>query len=426
MATTSAPKKSIAQRWADLPPKRRQQIAFAGVIVGVIAISFAMLQGSGNTGRRAPDTSRLDAQQKNGLLPDANLRDIGMSGVAKDIEAGREANQTLAERVSRMEETMRDYRGNLQAGGAARSQNDALLQQMQVLQEKVNQLETSGPAGNRPQPGAPAAPMIPEEVSPPGYGGIRSIGDAPGNKPTRSGGAPTAVPVSETSAGSAPSAGTPGDGKSAAARPRAGGSYLPSGSIIQGVMLTGMDAPTGKGAMKDPVPVLVRIQKEAILPNRYRADVRECFALVSGQGDLASERAYLRSETISCVRKDGGVIDMQMNAYVVDSDGKAGLRGRLVSKQGSVLSKAILASFADGVSQAFKGRSPQLNFGGTGDVDYGNAAQAGITNGVSSSLDRVSKYYLDLADQLFPILEIDAGRPLTLVLVKGLEMTSVH
>lgn len=426
MATTSTTKKSITQRWAELTPKRRQQIAFAGVIAGVLAISFVMLQGSGNTGHRTQDPARLDAQQKNGLLPDTNLRDIGMSGVAKDIEAGREANQTLAERVSRMEETMQDYRTNLQAGGAARSQNDALMQQMQAMQDKINQLEAAG--GNRPQQASQDA-VTPEDAPPAGYGGIRTIGDTPGSQPSRSGGAPTSVPVSETSAGSSPSAGAPGDGKGAPAtraQTSSGHTYLPTGSIIQGVMLTGMDAPTGKGAMKDPVPVLVRIQKDAILPNRFRADVRECFALVSGQGDLASERAYLRSETISCVRRDGGVIDMQMNAYVVDSDGKAGLRGRLVSKQGSVLSKAILASFADGVAQAFKGRAPQLNFGGTGAVDYSQAAQAGVTNGVSSSLDRISKYYLDLADQLFPILEIDAGRPLTLVLVKGLEMAPVH
>ncbi len=33
------------------------------------------------------------------------------------------------------------------------------------------------------------------------------------------------------------------------------------------------------------------------MPNRFRADVRECFLIVSGYGDLSSERAYLRGET---------------------------------------------------------------------------------------------------------------------------------
>jgi len=45
------------------------------------------------------------------------------------------------------------------------------------------------------------------------------------------------------------------------------------------------------------MPALIRVKHQAILPNRVRADVRECFLLVSGFGDLASERAQLRGGT---------------------------------------------------------------------------------------------------------------------------------
>lgn len=65
-------------------------------------------------------------------------------------------------------------------------------------------------------------------------------------------------------------------------------------------------------ASAHPFPSTLRIQKEAILPNRFRADVRECFLIVSGYGDLSSERAYLRGETFSCVREDGGVIEAKL------------------------------------------------------------------------------------------------------------------
>ncbi|NMU75841.1 conjugal transfer protein TraB, partial [Vibrio parahaemolyticus] len=93
--------------------------------------------------------------------------------------------------------------------------------------------------------------------------------------------------------------------------------YLPSGSILTGVLINGMDAPTSQGARRDPFPSTLRIQKEAILPNRFRADVRECFLIVSGYGDLSSERAYLRGETFSCVRDDGGVIEAKLDSYAV-------------------------------------------------------------------------------------------------------------
>ena len=44
--------------------------------------------------------------------------------------------------------------------------------------------------------------------------------------------------------------------------------YIPAGSIITGTILTGGDFPTSKGGMENPTPLLVRISKEAILPNR--------------------------------------------------------------------------------------------------------------------------------------------------------------
>lgn len=40
---------------------------------------------------------------------------------------------------------------------------------------------------------------------------------------------------------------------------------LPAGSILSGVSVTGMDAPTGKQAQRDPFPSLIRVKNEAIL-----------------------------------------------------------------------------------------------------------------------------------------------------------------
>lgn len=401
--------------WGNLPPKRRQQYALFGVMGGVALLSWMMLTGSGGGGR-SNDPAKEDSRVTNSLLPDENTRDIGMTGLAKDVEGQREEQQSVAERVGRLEEIQAERDRQQSEGGGVRGRDQQMREEIDALREQVAELQKNGPAAAASGQVGAVAPMSPaQEESPVSYGGIRSIGD---KVPEAS--EPSMVEVSADQPAAADEGGQAKRGGDAAV-PKM---YLPSGSIIQGVMLTGLDAPTGKGAMKDPVPVLVRIQMDAILPNRFRADIKECFALVAGQGDLASERAYLRSESISCVRHDKSVIDINMKAYVVDTDGKAGLRGRLVSKQGSVLSKAILASFADGVSQAFKGdKSASLS---NGQVDYGAAAESGAVMGVSSSLDRISKYYLDLADQLFPILEIDAGRKVTLVLVKGLEMSSVQ
>ena len=105
--------------------------------------------------------------------------------------------------------------------------------------------------------------------------------------------------------------------------------------------------------MENPTPTLIRLQKEAILPNRYRSDIRECFLLVGGRGELASERAKLRGEMLSCVRQDGAVIETKLNSYVAGEDGKEGIKGRLVSKQGQMIARSLVAGFASGMSEAF-------------------------------------------------------------------------
>jgi len=201
--------------------------------------------------------------------------------------------------------------------------------------------------------------------------------------------------------------------------------YMPAGSILTGVLLNGLDAPTGRSAKKDPFPVLVRIQKEALLPNLNSADIKECFATLSGYGEMSSERAYLRGEKFSCITVDGGVIEEDLPAYAVGEDGKAGIRGRLVTKAGALLAKTGLAGFAAGVAEAF-GSSPVPVISttpGSGALFQDNysssAVQHGVSKGASSALGRLADYYMDMAEQIFPVIEIDAARQIDIVLTNG-------
>lgn len=203
------------------------------------------------------------------------------------------------------------------------------------------------------------------------------------------------------------------------------GIYLPSGALLTGVLLTGLDAPTHQGARRDPFPATLRIQKNAILPNRFRADVRECFLIVSGYGDLSSERAYLRGETFSCVRQDGGVVESKLDAYAVGEDGKAGVRGRLVSKQGQIIAKSMMAGFLSGLSKAFDVNPvPAVNLNPGNGAQYQpvfsqNMLQGAAVKGASAALDRVAQFYIDMAENLFPVIEVDAGRQIDVVLTRG-------
>jgi len=208
---------------------------------------------------------------------------------------------------------------------------------------------------------------------------------------------------------------------------------LPSGSILSGVLVTGMDAPTGKQAQRDPFPTLIRIKSEAILPNRFRADFRECHLIAGGWGDLSSERAYFRAERLSCVRNDGSVLESSLEAYATGEDGKAGIRGRLVSKQGQIIARSLAAGFLQGVAGAFNVQKvPTINVTRAGDDSNRtvtpvyeqamdpNALQSAGFSGAGSALERIADFYLEMAESIFPVIEIDAMRDVDFIVNKGM------
>ncbi|MBD9362320.1 TraB/VirB10 family protein [Methylomonas fluvii] len=205
--------------------------------------------------------------------------------------------------------------------------------------------------------------------------------------------------------------------------------FIPAGSILTGVLLNGLDAPTGKKAKKEPMPVLFRIKKEAILPNHFHADVRECFLLAAGFGDLSAERAYFRGETFSCVRQDGGAIEVPMNAYATGEDGKNGVRGRVVSKQGALLAQSMMAGFLRGFSDAFgRNQIPVLMTGGLGSLAGSTPFQSafssqsmegGALKGAGYAMERLSHFYMDMAEEIYPVIEVDATRQVNFIVQKG-------
>lgn len=204
--------------------------------------------------------------------------------------------------------------------------------------------------------------------------------------------------------------------------------FLPAGAFAKAVLLSGLDAPTGGLAKTNPQPVLLRLVDHGTLPNRFRSRVRECFVTAAGYGDLASERAYLRLEKLSCVLRDGTVLEVALKGFVTGEDGKAGLRGRVVSKQGRLIARALVAGVAggigNGVAQSFTSLSTSA-LGNVQSIDPGNIAQYGVANGFASALDRIAQWYLERANEVYPVLEVDAGRVVEVVLNEGLEIGPV-
>ena len=203
--------------------------------------------------------------------------------------------------------------------------------------------------------------------------------------------------------------------------------WIPTGSISRAVLLSGMDVPTSMGARSEPYPILMTLTEYSILPNRFRMDMKECFVVGAGYGNMVEERAYIRTETLSCIRNDGSPWEVSLKGQIMGEDGKLGLRGKLISKQGKQIAMSIVTGILAGLGDALK---PQTALSyieldksedqvrtitpKVGDVLSG----AGLA-GTGLALNRISDYYLKLAEQMYPVIEIEAGREVEIVIVKG-------
>lgn len=190
-------------------------------------------------------------------------------------------------------------------------------------------------------------------------------------------------------------------------------------------LLNGLDAATGGSAQQNPQPVLMAVTDMTQMPNRYREDFRECFITAAGYGDISSERAYLRLEKLSCIDDDGHAIEESIDGYVTGEDGKVGMRGHLVSKQGQVLAKALLAGIASGIGNAFTQSVSTQSIsplGATTTIPPGAAARAGVYSGVGKALNKLADFYIQQANKLYPVIEVDSGRIVDVIINKGVRL----
>lgn len=200
--------------------------------------------------------------------------------------------------------------------------------------------------------------------------------------------------------------------------------YVPAGTYVRGLILGGIDAPTGGQAQTDPYPVLLEVSDIADLPNNFKYDFKSCRVIGSGYGDISSERAIIRLEKMSCVSEDDLVFESMVKGFIYDETGKMGMKGRLVSKQGQLIANGLFAGIGAGIGSAFQRSSTQYTSNALGTnsesfISAQDAAVSGMGQGVATSFDRLSRYYIDLAEKIFPVIEVDAGRMVDLVFTSG-------
>lgn len=202
---------------------------------------------------------------------------------------------------------------------------------------------------------------------------------------------------------------------------------IPAGAFAQTILLSGLDASSAMSSSSDPRPMLLRLIDHGTLPRRFQSDLKDCHCTASAYGDLSSERVYARLEKLTCVeRSTGEIIETQVAGYIAGSDGKAGIRGVVASKDGELLTRSLVGGVFAGLSNVAnpQNRQAQVNpfFPGSSQVSppsIGGMFASGMATGATTALDRLSQYYIDRAEQLQPVIQIAAGQVVDIVFTEG-------
>lgn len=391
-----------------LTPQQRQYALLAALLaagIGALWLIFA-LADDGNQAPADTQAAKPGAVTNLGVMaPGAQLDPadqwVGVAGrKLADYEQERDRQQRLnqerqdfetrtLQRFSELEKRLASPSTTTQAEPTTSPPADALppAQSLPPPPPPPSGGTEAFPAGEPPMPPAPAAPQLQRITL---------------TRPTARG----------------------GTDDSAASDNRNVSTFLPV-SFTRGTLLGGLDAPTGGQSQSNPHPVLIRLSNDSVLPNGFRGQYRECFVIAAGYGDISSERAYLRTESLSCVRNDGATLEAKIQGSVYGEDGKVGMRGRLVTKQGQMLANALLAGVVGGIGQGMATASADYSTSALGTVSNlsgSDAYRAGLGSGVGRALDRLAQYYIRLAENTFPVIEVDAGREIDVVITKGVRI----
>lgn len=205
--------------------------------------------------------------------------------------------------------------------------------------------------------------------------------------------------------------------------------YLPANSFATARVIVGVDASAGVNSQTDPLPVVLRITG----PARSVADngkvlttkIQGCLINGAARGDLSSEKVYVKLQRMTCSQPGGRYAVSEVKGFIAFG-GKSGVRGRVVSREGSLVTQAFLAGIAGGIGRGFSANTNSALQGTNITVDgkrqqlgVGALAQGGLGEGVSTAADTVSKYLIERAEQYQPVIEMPTGIDVEIVFLDG-------
>jgi conjugal transfer pilus assembly protein TraB len=209
--------------------------------------------------------------------------------------------------------------------------------------------------------------------------------------------------------------------------------YLPPNSYAPARVIVGVDASTGVASQTDPLPVVLRITGPARSVMRggkvLTTDITGCLVNGAARGDLSSEKVYVKLARMTCAQPGGRYAVSEVKGFISFA-GKSGVRGRVVSREGSLVGQALLAGIVGGFGRGFSANANGIFTGQIGAdgkrqvLSPTDIVTGGIGQGAGEAADTVSKYLIERAEQYQPVVEMPTGIEVEIVFLDGVHVRS--
>jgi len=192
--------------------------------------------------------------------------------------------------------------------------------------------------------------------------------------------------------------------------------------LAKAYMITGAYAPAFSAGQVEPLPVLMQAEGDILIANNDTENIDKCLLIGSAKGNMNSQTADIRLVKISCSINGGKkMIEGSISGWVIGENGIPGLEGTLIHKNGALIARTFVAGFLQAFASAL-GTNNQTTTIISDDItttDVKNTAARSFASGTANVFEKIGGYYLKMAEQIFPVVEVKGGRTINIILKGG-------
>jgi len=205
--------------------------------------------------------------------------------------------------------------------------------------------------------------------------------------------------------------------------------YIPAGSIAKAVIVQGVVVGTGSNTQSNPEPILLRLTDAGLFSKGKRTEqIKEAMLIGDCSGDLSSERAKCRLQTLSLENFKGEIVERPIKGWIAGEDGRNGIKGFVVDKSSDMLRMAMLNGVLGGFSSFLENQSTAGVFpispisGQQNALGSMSQLKGGMASGAGNAFSKMADFVMERFDSMSPQIVITSNREVAVVFQNGIDL----